>query len=805
MIELKNISKIYRTKSKRKVYALSDVSLRFPDRGLCVVMGQSGCGKTTLLNILGGLDSKFKGEYYFLNKKLRSDKDYTHFRRDYVGFVFQDFNLVEDLTVSENIDIGSKFTQNDAADLIEQALTRVGLPGYGDRYPSELSGGEQQRIAIARALLKDCRLLLADEPTGNLDRKMGREIYNLLKEISKEKLVIVVSHDEELGNEFADYTILLDKGMVVSHNLPDSVSTEQYVEKRRKAISNKIAFKMAKHEYLRKKGQSIASTALVTLCFLVLSFAVVVFQYNEADVHYRLITSQNYEYFYLDRVIGDDMKSYIDSGIDCIRADYDRLYFESKQDAENHGIKFYESDKTMELSASTYYLSDDAAQYRIDEGEIAYIDGKWVQLDPDKHSVVDLIGAILQGAAGVCGGVYYSYRDAAISADPVTQYHTDMLQGRICTPFLQFDSNGQSIRLEGAVAGGLDELRIESSIDTLDHETCLVLNADGNVDVFRNGEDVSFTNSLQPNEAYISLITYNKLFGTRLTGYDLLDIEVVSREDCISNVKMMPSGIGSEINVTIRNDKTNEELSLSDIKIKGIVFVVHISWYESENWGSVLYDTTFNERSNNVLYINDMDIISKCLHYGTSGYVSGWIRTSSVKDLKRFIHSAYTHEEEQSHGNYAISTPFNRYEFELTGIVNNIILTLILLSIPLLVSTILVLNLTISSQIKNRTRELGIFKVFGAQNKDFAKIYIFELLLIALPTMLFAILGSLALTLLLNALIVSNYYPQLQLLFYGWLNAPIAFTVGLLLILFAMFTPLLKLTKLDVIEAIKSS
>ncbi len=809
MIELTNISKTYTTKSKRKVCALKEVSLHFPEKGLCVIMGQSGCGKTTLLNILGGLDRKFEGTFTFLGKQLRTEKDFAHFRRDYVGFVFQDFNLVEDLTVGENLSVGCTFSKLDTSNEIKQVLQKVGLSNYDDRFPCELSGGEQQRIAIARALLKDCKLLLADEPTGNLDKKTGKEIYSLLKEISKEKLVIIVSHDKELENEFADFSILLEGGKVISQNLSATTSQTQYNEQKRKTISNKIALKMACHEYSRKKSRTVACTLLVVFCFLVLSFAVAVFQYNEADVHYRLIKSQGYDYFYIAPKFGFLINKYQNLGVDCIRADVSTLYFESKQDAESNGIKFYESDKTMELSATTKYLSDDFANYLISKRSTVYANGNYVILDPAKHTPVDLIGTIPQSMdtkaeSWVCGGIYYSDSnglgtDNVVHAN-VEQYHSAKNCGLICFPSTSFSNKNQNITIESNNKTTIvDELRLTGEID-FDSSYYFVLKENGEVAVY-DEPSVSVVAALKSNEVYVSLERYNYLFETNYSLSDLLDVEVKNEDlDCSVKAKSTPDGVGSLLNVNVRNQITEEELALKNLKVTGIIFPVSLSWSASDNAGEVSCDISVDR----TWYTNDKDILFQCLRFGSAQKNGGaWIKTDSVKDLKGFLRMVYNDNIEN--GGDPILTPFTKFENSLMYTVDNIQLTLFVVGIPLIISTILVLNITVSAQIKDRRRELGIFKALGAQNKDLSKIYIFEMVIMALPTLIFAIFGAWGSTLLLNMLVVINYYPQLQVLYYGLINVPITLVVGFVLILIATFVPLAKIKKLNVIEAIRNN
>ncbi len=202
----KNVNKVYKTKHN-DVHALKDINLSFSETGLVFVLGKSGCGKSTLLNILGCLDSPTSGELIVNDKNISQTKpsELDYFRNYNIGFIFQDYNLVDEYNVYENIELVLNLQgEKDIKDKISNVLEKVGLAGYEKRKINELSGGQQQRVAIARAIIKDTTYILADEPTGNLDSATSEDIFNLLKELSKEKLIIVVTHDRENAEQYGD-------------------------------------------------------------------------------------------------------------------------------------------------------------------------------------------------------------------------------------------------------------------------------------------------------------------------------------------------------------------------------------------------------------------------------------------------------------------------------------------------------------------------------------------------------------------------------------------------------------------------
>lgn len=214
MVVLKNVTKEY-SNGKNTVCALKGINLTIEEGKFTVILGPSGSGKSTLLNLLGGMDTATQGEIYIDKKNiaLYKSKELTEYRRKEIGFVFQFYNLIPSLSALENIGIAGKLGNN--SNKPEEMLAAVGLEGRGKHFPNELSGGEMQRISIARALCKNPKLLLCDEPTGALDSKTGVKILSLLKDMSdkQKKTIVVVTHNALIG-EIADKVIRLKDGTI---------------------------------------------------------------------------------------------------------------------------------------------------------------------------------------------------------------------------------------------------------------------------------------------------------------------------------------------------------------------------------------------------------------------------------------------------------------------------------------------------------------------------------------------------------------------------------------------------------------
>ena len=219
MIRTENLTRIFRTEEVETI-ALNGVNIEVEDGEFIAIMGPSGCGKSTLLNILGLLDSPTEGKYWLNNEEVGhlKERERTAYRKGRIGFVFQNFNLIDELTVEENVDLQLQYLGVGKAERKERVLEilrKVKLSHRAKHYPHQLSGGQQQRVAIARAVVFGPKLILADEPTGNLDSKNGAEVMHLLTELNHEGTTIVMVTHNEHDAKIAHRTIRLFDGQIV--------------------------------------------------------------------------------------------------------------------------------------------------------------------------------------------------------------------------------------------------------------------------------------------------------------------------------------------------------------------------------------------------------------------------------------------------------------------------------------------------------------------------------------------------------------------------------------------------------------
>ncbi len=258
MIEVKKAKKYYNRFKRNQVTAIDNTTLTFGDSGLVAILGNSGCGKTTLLNMIGGLDKPDSGKIYVNGKKINSifASRTDNIRNKNIGYIFQNYHLVDDMSVFDNVAVVLRMlgvrNKQQLKDSVYYVLEKVGLYRYRNRPASALSGGERQRVGIARAIVKNPGIIIADEPTGNLDSGNSLEVMNIIKTISKEKLVILVTHERELANFYADRIIEIVDGKVVSDKENAHDNALDYMRENRLYLQD-----FAKQESLSSEGMKL--------------------------------------------------------------------------------------------------------------------------------------------------------------------------------------------------------------------------------------------------------------------------------------------------------------------------------------------------------------------------------------------------------------------------------------------------------------------------------------------------------------------------------------------------------------------
>ncbi len=265
MLELKNIKKTYIT-GDEKVEALKGINLKFRESEFVSILGQSGCGKTTLLNIIGGLDRYTSGDLIINGKSTKKfkDRDWDAYRNYKIGFVFQSYNLIAHQTVLSNVELAltiGGISKKERKQRAIKALEEVGLKDQINKKPNQLSGGQMQRVAIARALVNNPDIILADEPTGALDTKTSIQVMEILKKISKDKLIIMVTHNPELAEKYSSRIIKILDGTITEDSNPilynENIETKDTSSIGRTSMNFLTAFRLSLNNLLTKKGRTI--------------------------------------------------------------------------------------------------------------------------------------------------------------------------------------------------------------------------------------------------------------------------------------------------------------------------------------------------------------------------------------------------------------------------------------------------------------------------------------------------------------------------------------------------------------------
>jgi ABC-type lipoprotein export system ATPase subunit len=396
MIKIKSLEKIYYSKEGKECKALSGINLDLPDRGMIFVLGKSGSGKSTLLNLLGGLDRPTSGKIIYKGNSFKNfkDKDYDAYRNN-LGFVFQDSNLIETLTVRENLAIALELKTGKAEEKeILNALSKAEMSDYINRYPYELSGGQKQRVSLARALVKNPDIILADEPTGNLDLKTGKIVLDKLKELSSDHLVIVVSHDRLFAESYADRIIELKDGKIIKDTSEyiDN-SAHNYSLSRGKRLKFIHCLKLTGASFRFRPFRLITIIILTAIIVSLLAVSQAIRDYDINESHARNLIDEKYDYLslsYLQEPINYDIdysefNYYADSSANLSASFIERIsqkypsinYIEALHMRENKYIVYQDDifglelmDGSEALISDSVYMTDIMAYDFINNNEL---------------------------------------------------------------------------------------------------------------------------------------------------------------------------------------------------------------------------------------------------------------------------------------------------------------------------------------------------------------------------------------------------------------------------------------------------
>ena len=861
MIQIDKLTKTYTSKNNTIVKALDNINLTLPNNGLVFVLGKSGSGKSTLLNLIGGLDSITEGNIIANGNVISgfSEREFCDYRNAHIGFIFQDYHLIDELTIYENIVLSLDLRRIEDSELVTNALKKVDLEGYENRYPTELSGGERQRVAIARAIVKNPRIILADEPTGNLDTQTAASIIELLVDLSKECLILIVSHNRNDAYEHGDRIIELSRGKVVEDKTKnpeynDNVTFEDNTlyypsgkaldendiniindnmseENRLVAIDNKyiesedMDIPNDKVE-LEKTSLSLKKTLSLSLKFLKNKIANIFFSsFMVSAIMVILALSLTIVTFDSGRIIADELSN-ASQGIILME----------KIIKEEH-----QSDYQMEYRAKVYSEDIDTFYQYGYQGDIYEVYShvlpisivyngisKRTNVLRNGFYVVESVGTIvvdenyLIEKFGKDGNVKYlaqsdSYHESGVI---ITDYLADsIMYGNVeYRKYLNSDNPYENL-LGVYRMGGHDRAYINAIIDTDYEEEYKELVEIIKTNVPSNTDDLILTNKFA-SDVYSRLgVTYstNERFLTSLIEKPVVD-HVFFYKTLINDKKVeLPNNTWA-----VYDDSLND----NQVKLSYL--------YYNEAFG-----TKYND--NNISSFAPHKVNLKFFYYNESNQEKALIEKEvEVVGLygsdKGMMVSKQIYDEMLVYHHYTYALLFDGVEgvdktigihddldFEMKSLVAEAVHTMTeavdvfipifeLIAIVLCAGIIFILTNFSTKMIKDKMHDIGIFKALGTQNKSIGIIFGMQILLIALTTVLMSTLGYYFFIDLANDVLIASLkelapsHTMIDLEFLTFKMIVVEFNIILIILLtvISLVVPMISIRKIKPVKIIKT-
>lgn len=859
MLRCENIIKDYPT-SEEVVHALKGVSLSFRNNEFVSILGQSGCGKTTFLNIIGGLDHYTSGDLIINGKSTRNykDKDWDTYRNHKIGFVFQSYNLITHQSVLSNVELAltlSGVGKEERKKRAIEALTKVGLKDQIYKKPTQLSGGQMQRVAIARAIVNNPDIILADEPTGALDSSTSIQIMEILKEISKDKLVIMVTHNPELAQKYSSRIIRLSDGEVISDSNPynefEELNNSQIDKKT--SMSFKTALSLSLNNLMTKKARTILVSFAGSIGIIGIAL---------------ILSLSNGVQSYIDSVESDTMTAYpiqiqsttmdMTSMMEAMagkeessnekREDnqvYTRSFVNdvlesiasSKQNNLEELKKYIESEQGKELRENTraieysYGLNLNVYNEDTDSGLIQvspnglidklgmsdmvdlrsqFMAGTsdanevWLQL-PDSNTLKESEFELLEGSwpqnyNEVVIGVdsdnnitdYALYSLGLLNQDEVVDSYNKILQGD--SNEIETTENKKSYTYEELMNS---KFKLVFNCDLFEKVNGIWIDQSDNEDyiknVVKNAQEVKVVGIIRQKDNTMSSGMLGGIYySSKMSDYVI--------EQCENSQIVKEQKENKDINIFTGNRfKSNEKLDFSSLTPQQQMQFASMSQEEM-----MAYMQTYNDNMNASYESNlkKMGVVNLDSPSQISLYAKDFDSKEALADC---IEDYNDLQEEKGNSNNVISYSdmVGMMISSVSSVVNMISYVLIgFVSISLVVSSIMIGIITYISVLE-RTKEIGILRSIGASKKDVSRVFNAETFIIGLTSGCMGILITILLNIPISTIVASKTGVE-HIAKLPWQGAIILILISLVLTLIAGLIPSKYASKKDPVEALRT-
>lgn len=859
MLRCENIIKDYPT-SEEVVHALKGVSLSFRNNEFVSILGQSGCGKTTFLNIIGGLDHYTSGDLIINGKSTRNykDKDWDTYRNHKIGFVFQSYNLITHQSVLSNVELAltlSGVGKEERKKRAIEALTKVGLKDQIYKKPTQLSGGQMQRVAIARAIVNNPDIILADEPTGALDSSTSIQIMEILKEISKDKLVIMVTHNPELAQKYSSRIIRLSDGEVISDSKPYNEFEElnnSQIDKRT-SMSFKTALSLSLNNLMTKKARTILVSFAGSIGIIGIAL---------------ILSLSNGVQSYIDSVESDTMTAYpiqiqsttmdMTSMMEAMagkekssneKRDDNQVYTRSfvndvlesiassKQNNLEELKKYIESEQGKELRENTraieysYGLNLNVYNEDTDSGLIQvspnglidklgmsdmvdlrsqFMAGTsdanevWLQL-PDSNTLKESEFELLEGSwpqnyNEVVIGVdsdnnitdYALYSLGLLNQDEVEDSYNKILQGD--SNEIETTKNKKSYSYEELMNS---KFKLVFNCDLFEKVNGIWIDQSDNEDyiknVVKNSQEVKVVGIIRQKDNTMSSGMLGGIYySSKMSDYVI--------EQCENSQIVKEQKENKDINIFTGNRfKSNEKLDFSSLTPQQQMQFASMSQEEM-----MAYMQTYNDNMNASYESNlkKMGVVNLDFPSQISLYAKDFDSKEALADC---IEDYNDLQEEKGNSNNVISYSdmVGMMISSVSSVVNMISYVLIgFVSISLVVSSIMIGIITYISVLE-RTKEIGILRSIGASKKDVSRVFNAETFIIGLTSGCMGILITILLNIPISTIVASKTGVE-HIAKLPWQGAIILILISLVLTLIAGLIPSKYASKKDPVEALRT-